>query len=133
MGGYAKQKKLGKVLCAPISVFLGEYSAPQPDLLFVATSRLEIIEKMGVVGTPDLVVEIVSPGSVVRDRVHEKEIYEQAGVPEYWVVDPKYFSVEVYEHTDAGYTLFQEAEGEGTVKSKVIEGLEISAQDIFSE
>ena len=57
-------------------------------------------------GVPDLMIEIVSPGSVVRDRVRKKEIYEQAEVPEYWIVDPKYFTVEVYELTDSGYTLF---------------------------
>ena len=133
MGGYAKQKKLGRVLYAPISVFLEEYSAPQPDLLFVATNQLDIIQQKGIIGVPDLMIEIVSPGSVVRDRVRKKEIYERAGVPEYWIVDPKYFSVEVYEHTASGYTLFQDVEGEGTISSKVMKGFEIDVQDIFSE
>lgn len=127
------EKKLGRVLYAPISVFLGEYNAPQPDLLFVATKNLEIIQQKGVMGTPDLVVEIVSPGSVVRDRVHKKAIYEKAGIPEYWIVDPKYFLVEIYEYTSSGYTLFHDVEGEGTVKSKVINDLRIDVQDIFSE
>ena len=133
MGGYVKEKKLGRVLYAPISVFLGEFSAPQPDLLFVATKNLAIVEKMAVMGAPDLIVEIVSPGSVVRDRVRKKDIYEKAGVPEYWIVDPKYFSVEIYQYTDSGYTLFHDVEGEGVVKSKVIKGLKIDVQDIFSE
>ncbi|MEM9672480.1 MAG: Uma2 family endonuclease [Cyclobacteriaceae bacterium] len=131
MGGYVKQKKLGRVLYAPISVFLDEYNAPQPDLLFVSTQNQEIIQQKGVMGVPDLMVEIVSPGSVVRDRVHKKEIYEQAKVPEYWIVDPKYFTVEVYELTDSGYTLFQDVEGDGTIESKVIEGLKIDIADIF--
>ena len=133
MGGYVKQKKLGRVLYAPISVFLEEYSAPQPDLLFVAKKNAEIIQEKGVMGAPDLVIEIVSPGSVVRDRVHKKEIYERAGVLEYWIVDPNYFSVEIYEYTPSGYSLFHDVEGEGTVKSNVIEGLEIDVSTIFSE
>lgn len=130
---YVFEKKLGRVLYAPISVFLEEYSAPQPDLLFVATKNSKIIQQKGVMGAPDLVVEIVSPGSVVRERVHKKEIYERAGVPEYWIVDPKYFSVEIYEHTPSGYSLFHDVEGEGAVKSKVIKGLEIDVSTIFSE
>ncbi|WKN41216.1 Uma2 family endonuclease [Tunicatimonas pelagia] len=133
MGSYVKQKKLGRVLYAPISVFLGEYSAPRPDLLFVSTKKQEIIQQKGVMGTPDLMIEIVSPGSVVRDRVHKKEIYQQAGVPEYWIVDPKYLTVEVYELIDSGYALFQDVEGEGTIESKVIEGLKIDVGDIFGE
>ena len=133
VGSYVKQKKLGRVRFAPYSVFLGEYNAPQPDLLFVATKNLKIIEEEGVMGVPDLVVEIISPGSVVRDRVQKKDIYEKAGVPEYWIVDPKYFLVEIYQHTPSGYTLFQNAEGEGTIKSKVIKGLKIDVQDIFAE
>ena len=133
MGGYVKQKKLGRVLYAPISVMLGEHSAPQPDLLFVATKNLKIIEKKWVMGAPDLVVEIISPGSVVRDRVQKKEIYEKAGIPEYWIVDPKYALVEVYQHTASGYTLFHDVEGEGVVKSRVIKGLKIDVTDIFSD
>lgn len=125
------EKKLGRGLYAPISVFLDEYNAPQPDLLFVSTQNQEIIQQKGVMGVPDLMVEIVSPGSVVRDRVHKKEIYEQAEVPEYWIVDPKYFTVEVYELTDSGYALFEDVEGEGTIESKVIEGLKIDVGDIF--
>lgn len=130
---YVFNKKLGRVLYAPLSVMLGEHSAPQPDLLFVATKNLKIIEQKCVMGAPDLVVEIISPGSVVRDRVQKKEIYEKAGVPEYWIVDPKYFLVEVYQHTPSGYTLLHTAEGEGTVQSKVIKGLKIDVADIFSE
>ena len=127
------ERKLGRVLYAPISVFLDEHNAPQPDLLFVATKNLEIIRQKGVMGIPELIIEIVSPGSVVRDRVRKKDIYEKAGVPEYWIVDPKYFLVEVYEHTSSGYMLFYDTEGEGTVASKIIEGLTIDVQDIFSE
>ena len=126
-------KKLGRVLFAPLSVMLGEHSAPQPDLLFVATKNLKIIEQKCVTGAPDLVVEIISPGSVVRDRVQKKEIYEKAGVPEYWIVDPKYALVEVYQHTASGYTLFHDVEGEGMVKSRIIKGLKIDVTDIFSD
>ena len=102
IGGCVKRKRLGLALFN-LSVVLGKYNALQPDLLFVATKNLKIIEEEGVMSAPDLVVEILSPGSVVRDRVQKKDIYEKAAVPEYWIVDPKYFSVEIYQYTDSGY------------------------------
>ncbi len=70
---------------------------------------------------------------MVRNRVQKKKIYEKAGVPEYWIVDPKYSLVEVYQHTSSGYTLFHDVEGEGMVKSRIIKGLKIDVQDIFAE
>ena len=133
VGNHINQKRLGRVLFAPFSMLSDEYSAPQPDLLFVATKRLKIIEQKCVMGAPDVVVEIISPGSVVRDRVQKKDIYEKAGVSEYWIIDPKYALVEVYQHTSSGYTLFHDVEGEGTVKSRIIKGLKIDVTDIFSE
>ncbi len=137
VGSHINRKRLGRVLFAPFSVLLNKHSAPQPDLLFVATENLKIIEQKFVMGAPDLVVEIISPGlarpgSVIRDRVQKKEIYEKAGVPEYWIVDPEYFLVEVYQHTPSGYTLFHDVEGEGGVKSRIIKGLKVDVADIFS-
>ena len=133
VGSHINQKRLGRMLFTPFNILTNKHSAPQPDLLFVATKNLKIIEKKCVMGAPDLVVEIISPGSVVRDRVQKKEIYEKAGIPEYWIVDPKYALVEVYQHTASGYTLFHDVEGEGVVKSRIIKGLKIDVADIFSD
>lgn len=84
-------------------------------------------------GVPDLIIEIVSPGSIIRDRVQKKAIYEKAGGDEYWIVDPKYRSIEIYEHTQAGFTLFDAAEEAGNIKSKVLKGFEAAMQDLFAE
>ncbi len=89
-------------------------------------------------GVPDLIIEIVwaafrSPGSIIRDRVQKKAIYEKAGVAEYWIVDPRYRSIEVYEHTQAGFALFDAAEEAGKIKSKVLKGFEVDIQDLFVE
>lgn len=133
LGGYVKQKKIGKILYAPISVFLNEHNAPQPDLLFVSSKNKGIVQEKGVMGVPDLIIEIVSPGSIIRDRVQKKAIYEKAGIAEYWIVDPKYRAVEIYENTPSGFALFNAAEEEGKIKSKVLKGFEADIQDIFAE
>lgn len=91
------------------------------------------MQEKGVMGVPDLIIEIVSPGSIIRDRVQKKAIYEKAGIAEYWIVDPKYCAVEIYENTPSGFALFNAAEEEGKIKSKVLKGFEADIQDIFAE
>ncbi len=132
LGTYVRQKKSGRVLYAPISMFLDEYSAPQPDLLYVSSKNMDIVQEKGTMGAPDLIIEIVSPGSIIRDRVQKKAIYEKAGVAEYWIVDPKYHSVEIYENTPSGFVLFNAAEEEGTIKSKVLTGFEANMEELFA-
>ena len=62
------------------------YTIVQPDLCVVCD--LEKIDGRGCVGAPDLVVEILSPSNSRKDLKDKYEIYEEAGVPEYWIVDP---------------------------------------------
>ncbi|WP_229366036.1 Uma2 family endonuclease [Fibrisoma montanum] len=86
---HVEQHKLGQVYYAPIDVFLDEHNSPQPDLVFVATRQLAMITSNGIEGVPTLVVEIISPASIIRDRVTKKALYERSGVQAYWLVDPK--------------------------------------------
>lgn len=130
---FVKQKKLGKVFTAPVDVYLHEFSHVLPDILFVPTENAGIIDyKEGILGVPDLVVEIISPGSVYKDRVMKNNDYEAAGVREYWLVDPKNQSVEVYENVDGAFRLLAFAAEAGKVHSKILEGLELEISTIFS-
>lgn len=109
-----------------------ETAGVQPDLLFVSNDRDFIIEKgNGIVGAPDLVVRILSSGSVDKDRVLKKDVYEQFAVKEYWVVDPVWKSVEVYRMENDRYDLFSFAEKEGIIKSSVLPDFELEVQGIF--
>lgn len=132
-GIYNKQKKLGRFFTAPYDVYFDEHTAGvQPDLLFVSHERDFIIHPgNGIVGTPDLVVEIVSPGSVDKDRNLKKEVYEEFAIREYWVVDPKWQSVEVYRMENNRYHLFSFAEKEGMIKSSVLPDFELEVSLIF--
>ena len=101
------EKKLGEVFYAPIDVFLNDYNAPQPDLVFVSEAKKNLITSDGIMGVPDLVVEIISPSSVKRDRFQKRTIYERFSVPEYWIADPQNQEIEVYTLSAAGrYELF---------------------------
>ena len=83
-----EQIQAGEVFCAPVDVFLNRKNAYQPDILFVAENRREIIEKKGINGAPDVVIEILSTDRKY-DLKKKKLVYEQSGVQEYWVVDPE--------------------------------------------
>lgn len=81
---------LGTVIVAPFAVRLWPGGpVREPDLLFVRAENLHKLSARQLDGAPDLVIEIVSPGSVTEDRVRKFAEYEQAGVPEYWLIDPR--------------------------------------------
>ncbi len=82
--------RVGRFLTAPYQMKLSpEGSGREPDILFVAREHASRLTEEGVAGPADLVVEIVSDDSVTRDRVEKFEEYEQNGVPEYWIIDPR--------------------------------------------
>jgi Uma2 family endonuclease len=85
---YVKKRKLGKAYVSPIDVYLGDRAnAFQPDFVFVSNQNLSILKEDGIYGAPDLVIEILSPGTKGLDLGKKKKVYEKAGVKEYWVID----------------------------------------------
>ncbi len=81
---------LGKVIVSPFEVKLWPGGpAREPDILFIARPNLTKLTAERFEGAPDLLIEIISPGSVTEDRVRKFTEYEQAGVREYWIIDPR--------------------------------------------
>jgi Uma2 family endonuclease len=85
---FSETLDLGKVYCLRVALRLDNHNGPEPDILFVRESRSHVIKKGYIAGPADLTVEIVSPDSIERDYVDKRRLYEKAGVPEYWIVDP---------------------------------------------
>jgi Uma2 family endonuclease len=90
-----------------------------------------IRENNGVVGAPDLIVEILSKGTAAKDRGDKKEVYEQFAVKEYWIVDPAAQSIEIYSFDTDRYRLVSFAAEDGTVQSGVLTGLELDVSTLF--
>ena len=129
---FVKKRALGEVLPAPFDVILSEAVVVQPDIVFISNDNLKNIKRGRLFGPPDLVVEIISPATIRRDTVVKRNIYEKHKVKEYWIVYPDERAVEVWVLNDKGkYELFSVAEGEGKVKSKVLEGLEVDLKEVF--
>ena|SRR5947209_3827174 len=61
----------------------------EPDLLYISRERSSVVTDKHVRGAPDLVVEILSPGTRRTDEIKKRDLYESFGVQEYWVVDPE--------------------------------------------
>jgi Uma2 family endonuclease len=94
-----------EVFLSPCDVRLDKdnYTMVQPDLLAVCGENDEEIE-IRYEGAPDLVVEILSPSSRSKDQVLKLYKYHNAGVREYWIIDPKYKTVTVHRFEDEDYT-----------------------------
>ena len=98
----------GEVVATPGVEFPATGEGVQPDILFVSNERRYIVEEAGLVGAPDLVVEVLSPSTAERDRGVKRRLYERQGVREYWIVDPSENQVDVYRFgpgTEAGPAL----------------------------
>lgn len=126
---------LGRVYYAPVDVVLSDADVVQPDLIFIRAARLTIVEAV-VRGAPDLVVEIASPASRRADEVLKRDLYERAGVPEYWLVDPEAETVKVYRRGEgAGYArarLLAARDGD-RLDSPLLPGLQIELEQVFAE
>lgn len=128
---FVEENALGEVFFSPIDVHLSERDVPQPDLVFVSKEHAEIVGEQEIEGAPDLVAEVLSPGTGYYDLRGKKTLYERSGVKEYWIVDPEENSVEVYENGADGFALFQRTEETGTATSPLLDGLRVKLNDLF--
>ncbi len=128
---FVRKYELGYVFDAPIDVILSEDTVVQPDILFIAKDRREIIRERGIFGAPDLIVEIVSPSSVHHDYHTKQRLYERFGVREYWLVDPGNRAVDVLGLSEGSYTSVSFASEGGQVTSRVLDGLTVTLEAIF--
>jgi Uma2 family endonuclease len=129
---YVKVAGLGQVLTAPFDVKLSFKTVVQPDVLVFLYKRGQV-EKLSTVvkRIPDVAVEIVSPGTLKHDRQRKFHAYEQAGIREYWIVEPKRRSVEVYALENGAYCQTGVFSGEQTIISQVVPDFPVAVQQFF--
>jgi Uma2 family endonuclease len=128
---YLRRAHRGEVFDAPIGVHLSDENVLEPDLVVVLAEHADRIGKQAIEGAPDLVVEILSPGTAQRDVGPKLRQCERARVPEYWVVDPKNQTVEVLVLEQDTYVrryLFGRADN---LVSPLLDGLAIDLTEIF--
>jgi Uma2 family endonuclease len=131
LDGFVTARGLGEVYFAPFEVKLSNWSAVQPDLLFVSRAREEAFTERGIEGPPDLVVEALSPSTRKRDQTRKLALYEKHAVPEYWIVDHQGKRVLVYRLRGERYEAPQELVPPAVLRTPLLPELEIPLADLF--
>ena len=127
---WVSSRNLGEVITSPIDMVLSPHRAVQPDVAFIAKDRLAIIQRV-IMGPADLVAEIVSLQGRSRDRIEKRDLYEQHGVKEYWIIDPEAQTVEVLALVNGRYELVLRSLPGETASSRLLPGFEVSVGDLF--
>lgn len=96
LADYVEKNNMGTAFIAPYDVYIDNKNVFQPDIIFVAKENLHLVKENGLYGAPDMVIEILSPSTEKYDKGPKKDIYEQYGVKEYWMVEPADKSVTGY-------------------------------------
>ena len=121
---YVVKQGLGRVFADQFEMRLG-LQRFVPDASFVRTEHLDRVLPTRIEGPADLVVEVLSPDSVARDRGVKLRDYAAAGVQEYWLLDPEAEQIEVYGRQAAGAFVPLAPDRTGALTSQVVPGLRL--------
>jgi Uma2 family endonuclease len=132
-------KKPCKVYHAPFDVRLLDnkkstadkniYTVVQPDILVVCD--ITKLDARGIIGAPDLVVEILSPGNSKKEMVNKFQLYETNGVLEYWIADPIYKTIQLFYLVEKKYQLIKCFYEDEKMESKLFKGLKVKVGEVF--
>lgn len=123
----------GRPSLPPIDVILPEKLGDpvQPDIVVVRRESLHIIDELNIQGAPDLVVEVLSPLSPAHDRNLKYDLYAEAGVQEYWIIDPHNRTVEIHVLRSGTHVRHGEWKEGEAARSVVLEGFTVSVDGII--
>jgi Uma2 family endonuclease len=129
---HIRPRRLGTTACAPLDMVLTNTRATQPDVVFISNERLDII-KTRLMGAADLVAEVISPNSRRRDRIDKRDLYEQHGVKEYWLIDPEALTVEVLHLTGGQFQLAGRWHSGERAESRLLKGFQVVVSDLLGQ
>ncbi|HTH23762.1 MAG TPA: Uma2 family endonuclease [Vicinamibacterales bacterium] len=132
----AVHQHLGRVFLSPVDVVMSEHDLVVPDLLFVTRDQQSILTDANVQGVPALVVEVLSPSTRRRDEGIKRKLFDQKGVREYWVVDPKAMRVSICRRAEDGsfpIVTTLEASIDDQLSSPLLPAFSLSMRELFAE
>jgi Uma2 family endonuclease len=128
---HVRAQKLGRVIAAPgLHVDVRTYVIP--DIVFIAGLRVASIGPANVEAAPDLVVEILSPGTRRYDQVAKRALYARIGVREYWLIDPDASTIAVLALESGRYIEVSPIKA-GVVTSRALPGLHLTRAEVFED
>jgi Uma2 family endonuclease len=106
------------------------FTVVQPDLCVICDE--EKIDERGAFGAPDLVIEILSPGNSKKEMKYKFDLYEEAGVLEYWIVNPADKTVLIFILKENQFIGMHPLIEEDQIKSPLFPQLDFVLEEIFN-
>ena len=131
LGGFVSQNRLGIIRYSPLDMYLSDEDVFQPDIVFISNERLNIIQSDGLHGAPDLVIEVLSPGTERRDLVLKRERYEMFDVREYWLTDPIAKTITVLRLRGGAFEHIGVFTEGTTLETPILPGLRVDVGAVF--
>lgn len=131
---YLAGNPVGEILPGPGLIF-DEHNAVIPDLVFVSNRKRErIMSGERLIGSPELVIEIVSPGkeNEERDKETKVRLYGKFGVKEYWVVDPGNQTITIHVWNRSGHLMTCLGTSGEITSPRILPGFACKVCDIFA-
>ena len=128
----ARTLGIGTVIIAPYDVHIDRFNTYQPDVLFVSTERRHLLERLGITGAPDVVVEILSDSTRRRDLNEKLPVYAANGVREVWIVNLDAATVTIHAGDGTALTPVQTFAAADTLTSDAMPGVSIELGPIFA-
>jgi Uma2 family endonuclease len=122
---FVDSHKLGEVFAAPFDVVFSDFDVVEPDLLYISKARAGVLTEKNVQGAPDLVVEVLSETTARIDRSIKLKLYGRHDVIEYWVIDPKEPSAEIYRRGPGGLDLVAKLAAADALTSPLFPGFSL--------
>jgi len=132
LADFVESRRLGSVFVSPFDVHLPTGDIVEPDILFVARENLDIVQDW-VRGAPDMVVEVLSPEGLERDRLAKRSLYAANGIREYWIVDTEARSIEVFTLRGEKYEPNGYFESGDILLSPLLAELTLPVADVFAD
>jgi Uma2 family endonuclease len=120
----------GLALPAPLDVILAEHSVAQPDVIYLSAARRGFV-RARVEGAPDLLVEVLSPGTARRDRGEKLILYAKSGIREYWIVDSETRQIEFLVNEGGRFVVALPADG--MYRSQVLPEIHLDVVDLWRQ
>ncbi len=136
IGVFLKNKPC-KVYAAPFDVRLPRKSKDDKDIITVVQPDICVVcdtnklDEKGCLGAPDLIVEVLSPGNNKKEIRNKFDVYEEAGVKEYWIVDPVYQTVQINKLENGKYVPMRALSVGDIATSEIMPGFSLDIEELF--
>jgi Uma2 family endonuclease len=127
---FLRDRPLGRVIVSPFDVEFSQFDVVEPDILYVSNARASVLTEKNAQGSPDLVVEVLSPSTKKIDRTTKLKLYARFSVEEYWIIEPQGISAEIYRRVNGNLELAAKLEATDALTSPLFPGFNLPLEKL---